>query len=75
MSDNGKKDFSERPRPHDYRCRHCARLLFRCWLEPGSFVEIRCPRCGRLSVVEPGNNVAVLIAASDHDIITIEEMV
>lgn len=60
MSDNGKGNISKRPKPRDYRCRHCGRLLFRCWLVEGSFVEIRC-RCGRMSIVQPGDIKALLV--------------
>lgn len=42
------------PRPRDYRCRNCGRLLFRAYLPPGAYVEIRCTKteCARVTVIE-----------------------
>jgi len=42
------------PRPRDYRCRHCGRLLFRAYLPPTAYVEIRCTKteCSRVTVIE-----------------------
>jgi phage FluMu protein Com len=43
-------------RPRDYR-HDCNRLLFRGILQPGCYLEIRCPKCGRMAVFtfEPSN--------------------
>ena len=49
-------------KPHDYRCRNniqikgsvrgCGRFLLRAALVPGAYIEIRCPKCGRMTVIE-----------------------
>lgn len=52
-------------KPHDYRCRadSCGRLLFRAVIQPGCYIEIRCPKCSRMSVFsfEPSDNDYVLV--------------
>lgn len=39
-----------RYKPRDYRCASCGRLLFRAVLNPGCYVECRCPKCGSMNV-------------------------
>lgn len=39
-------------KPYDYRCRSCGRLLFRAILPDNAYLEIRCPKCGRISVFD-----------------------
>ena len=43
---------------HPYRCLHCGRLLFEAIIFPGCKVRARCPKCGRMVIVEP-NRVTV----------------
>lgn len=38
-------------RARDYR-HTCGRLLFRGRLSPGTRIEIRCPKCGRIHIIE-----------------------
>jgi len=46
MSGNNKD--AKRLKPEDHRCQHCGRLLARVRLVPGSYIEIRCPKCSRM---------------------------
>ncbi len=46
MTDNGTP-----PKPRDYR-HHCGRLLFRGRLPPGTYIEIRCPKCGLMHPID-----------------------
>jgi len=39
-------------RHYDFRCRSCGRLLFRGHLPKDGHIQIRCPRCGKISVFE-----------------------
>lgn len=51
-------------KPYTYYCRNtvylnggskkrsCGRFLMRALLEPGCYIEIRCPKCGRMSVLD-----------------------
>ena len=50
-------------KPHDYRCRKqtvlksgevrsCGRFLLRACLAHGAYIEVRCPKCGRMTVIE-----------------------
>lgn len=60
------------PRPRDYRCRHCGRLLFRAYLPPGAYVEIRCTKtqCGRVTVIEADPlPMAVIVPAEAGQIV------
>ena len=43
-----------RPMRREYRHRagHCSRLLFTGILAPGSRIEIRCPACDKMHVIE-----------------------
>ncbi len=45
-----------RPMRREYRHRagQCSRLLFTGILAPGSRIEIRCPACDRMHVIEAG---------------------
>lgn len=38
--------------PADVRCRHCGRLLFRAVIARGCWLEIRCPKCGQMRVID-----------------------
>lgn len=50
---------------HEYRHRggQCSRLLFVGYLPPGTHIEIRCPACGRMHVIDvpPAPAAAVVI--------------
>lgn len=35
-----------------HRTNKCSRLLFVGYLPPGTYIEIRCPACGRIHVIE-----------------------
>lgn len=39
---------------HEYRHRQaqCSRLLFVGYLPPGTHIEMRCPSCGRMHVID-----------------------
>ena len=39
-------------REYRHRARDCGRLLFVGYLPPGTRIEIRCPSCGRMHVIE-----------------------
>lgn len=39
-------------REYRHRASDCARLLFVGYLPPGTRIEIRCPSCGRMHVIE-----------------------
>lgn len=47
-------------KPRDYRCRNdgCSRLLMRAVLMPGCYIETRCPKCSRMTIItfEPNGN-------------------
>lgn len=38
--------------PADYRHRACGRLLFRGVLMVGTVIEVRCPKCGKMHVID-----------------------
>lgn len=42
----------------------CGRLLFRGLLAAGSVIEIRCPRCGRMHVIDTRPVVVALVVTS-----------
>ena len=43
-------------REYRHRLESCSRLLFVGYLPPGTHIEIRCPSCGRMYVIDvPGN--------------------
>lgn len=44
--------FRQARREFRHRDSRCGRLLFVGYLAPGTRIEIRCPKCGRLHVVE-----------------------
>jgi hypothetical protein len=59
VSENGNGNGStvkkpRPPRPREYRCPACRRLLFVALLSPGSHVEVRCTRskCSRMVVID-----------------------
>ena len=39
-------------REYRHRAKDCGRLLFVGYLPPGTRIEIRCPSCGRMHVIE-----------------------
>jgi len=39
-------------RAYRHRVRDCGRLLFVGYLPPGTYIEIRCPTCGRIHVIQ-----------------------
>jgi hypothetical protein len=39
-------------REYRHRSGHCSRLLFTGYLGPGTRIEMRCPACGRIHVIE-----------------------
>lgn len=39
-------------REYRHRLGNCARLLFVGTLPPGTYIEIRCPACGRLHIID-----------------------
>lgn len=41
-----------RRRKREYRHRPCGRLLFVASLPPGTHIEIRCPACGQMHVID-----------------------
>lgn len=41
---------------YDYRHRKCNRLLFRAYLEPGTVIQIRCPKCGGMVMLKSSEN-------------------
>jgi phage FluMu protein Com len=49
----------------DRRCSRCGRLLGRFLLAPGSYLEIRCPRCSAMNVahVTPNSTAIMDMAA------------
>ena len=55
----------------EYRCRPCGRLLFRASLPPesqGLEIQIRCPKCGHMSVYpEPNGHGPSKGATNDID--------
>ena len=44
------------------RCRKCKTVLFRCSLEPGSIVEIKCRKCDEMNLITPTGVAAALIS-------------
>jgi phage FluMu protein Com len=50
MTSNGIQGDNIAPPRRDYR-HHCNRLLFRGSLPSGTYIEIRCPKCGRMHVL------------------------
>ena len=41
-----------RRRKREYRHRPCGRLLFVASLPPGTRIEIRCPACGQMHIID-----------------------
>lgn len=39
-------------REYRHTARECSRLLFIGHLAPGTYIEIRCPACGRMHVIQ-----------------------
>jgi phage FluMu protein Com len=57
------------PRPRDYR-HHCGRLLFRGRIPEGTYIEVRCPKCGQMHTLEVqpnGTAVLVIIEGQNHE--------
>jgi hypothetical protein len=48
---NGKTQHARPAPPVDIR-HNCGRLLFRAVIPLGLYLEIRCPKCGRVHVVD-----------------------
>ena len=42
-----------------HRYQDCSRLLFVGYLAPGSRIEIRCPSCGRMHIIEEAQNSCI----------------
>ena len=53
---NGKAIPMPVSQPDYYRCPHCGRLLFRAILVEGCKINIRCPKCSRLTVFQVVDN-------------------
>lgn len=45
-------------REYRHRAPQCSRLLFNGYLPPGTYIEIRCPACGRMHVIQVAGSVA-----------------
>jgi phage FluMu protein Com len=56
---------------HDFRCHNCGRLLFRAIIVQNCKVEVRCPRCSRMTLVtEEGiitSVVPIVVAAVQEE--------
>ena len=52
---------ASRPRKYNYRCVGCGRLLFRGYIETGSNIQCRCPRCGTMWSTAPLSPAAGLV--------------
>lgn len=57
-------------REYRHAARECSRLLFVGYLPPGTHIEIRCPACGRMHVIQvdaaaPNNDYAIEIETLD----------
>lgn len=55
---------------HDYR-HHCNRLLFRAYLAPGTNIQIRCPKCGQMAVIQSpldeSEPVSIMVRSKGED--------
>lgn len=46
-------------RAYHHRARNCSRLLFTGYLPPGTYIEIRCPACGIMHVIQVQDTPAI----------------
>ena len=59
-------------REYRHRYQDCSRLLFVGYLAPGTRIEIRCPACGRMHVIEEQNSLVDVEQVVDYPIDGIE---
>lgn len=57
-------------REYRHRAAGCSRLLFAGYLPPGTHIEMRCPACGRMHVIDVPAAAPVVGAAAGRQIDT-----
>lgn len=57
-------------REYRHRLGECSRLLFVGYLPPGTHIEMRCPACGRMHVIDvpAAATVAVVDSEAPNDV-------